>query len=330
MNKKTIRDGFEYYVEIDETGGEEYEYQMLLVNQISCILPLHVRTVKEKRHLIYQASGYKSLGNGFEKTMVSGEQILCIMEGIMDGADSVKKYLLSPNNLVLDEESIFMDYDYKKVALIYVPGYDQDMIAQLRGLMEYLVGKIKHTEIKSVMLTWKLYVLLREEHVSLQEIRKILESFRGTCEELEWKEASVIESHQRGRSSLSLGRERETDREEKEQKREKKEKFIKMKNTKKAGQKKTGQKNRDKIWKIRTPATLLLLISVILLAALCLTEAAFLHSIYAFGITEWKRNLLLLNSFLLLLTLGMSLYLWKKERLLRTLRMLREKSEGKT
>lgn len=305
MNKKTVRDGFEYYVEIEAEGGEEYEYQMLLVNQISSILPVNVMNGSEKRQLIYQASGYKSLENGFEKMLISADQILCIMEAVLDGADCVKKYLLSPNNLVLDPESIFMDYDYKKVGLVYVPGYERDMILQLRELMEYMVGKINHSEIKSVMLTWKLYVLLREEHVSLREIRKVLSGWKNQ-KDWEEKKTELAEAPQREELPISLPKEEK--RKGKERKEEPSRKFSLKK------------------W---SSSKLLLLLCLVLFVLLGAAEAVFLFSIYAYGILEWKRNLLLLNTFLLFLVFGISVGLWKKDKVMSTLRKLREQSDWK-
>ena len=324
MNKKLIRDGFEYYVEIEAPGGEDYEYQMLLVNRIDCILPVNVMTVNEKRQLIYSASGYKSLENSFEKMLISAEQILCIMESILDGADSMKKYLLSPNSLVLETECIFIDYDYKQAGLVYVPGYDRDIISQLRELMEYIIGKINHSDIKSVMLTWKLYVLLKDEHISLREIRRTLKNFReqkGLWEgqeyslELEKRETPVK------RESLLKQKSKEAPVKRESLLKQKSKEFpVEQEHSFKPGQRK------QKFWQ---QTTILLLISVVLFLALAVTDAVFLYSIYANGITEWKRNLFLLDTFLLIVSMGILAVLWKKEKIMRTLKELQEKSVGK-
>ena len=178
MNKKFLRDDFEYYLEIEDEEGEDYEYQMLLVNQIGTILPVNIITVNEKRQLIYSASGYKTLESCLEKMVINSEQILRVVECILDGVDEVRRYLLAPNNLVLAPDCLFVEPDYSRTGLIYVPGYGRDIILQLKELMEVLLGRIDSSDMPSVMLAWKLHTLLKEEHISLREIRKTMSGYK--------------------------------------------------------------------------------------------------------------------------------------------------------
>ena len=178
MNKKLLRDGFDYYLEIEAEGGEDYEYQMLLANHIDTILPVNVITVGEKRQLVYAASGYKTLDSCLEKMVINGEQSLQVMECVLKGVDEVRQYLLAPNNLVLSTEDIFVEPDYSKAGLIYLPGYERDIIVQLRELMESLLGRIDSSDMQSVMLAWKLHTLIKDEHISLRELHKIMSGYR--------------------------------------------------------------------------------------------------------------------------------------------------------
>ena len=139
MNKKFLRDDFEYYLEIEEEGGEEYEYQMLMANHIDTILPVNIMTVNEKRKLIYSASGYKTLESCMEKMVINGKQILQVMECVLNGIDEVRRFLLASNNLVLSIDCLFVEADFSRVGLIYVPGYNRDIILQLRELMESMI-----------------------------------------------------------------------------------------------------------------------------------------------------------------------------------------------
>ena len=179
MNKKFLRNDFEYYLEIEAEGGEEYEYQMLMVNHIDTILPVNILSVNDKKQLIYAASGYKTLESCLEKMVINGEQILRVMECILNGIDEVRRYLLAPNNLVLSMDCLFVESDYSRAGLIYVPGYNKDVILQLRELMENLLGRIDSSDMQSVMLAWKLHTMMKDEHISLREIRKIMAGYQG-------------------------------------------------------------------------------------------------------------------------------------------------------
>ncbi len=281
MNKRIVRDGFEYYMEIEVDGGEEYEYGMLLKNEIAHILPFHVMTVNGKRQLIYSASGYRTLENSFDRTVIRKEQLLCIMEAVLNSIDSLNRYLLDPNSLMLTADSIFVDYEYKRVGLVYVPGWRKDIILQLRELMELLLGKIHQADTSSVVLSWKLYLLLKDDHISLKEIRHTLR----ICEKKEnWEEE--YDSH--------IG-EKEGDRE-----------IIKPEK-----KEETFRSGKDK--KIEKKIPVVLFICVFFTFVLVIGEVILLYSIYAGGILEWKRNCLIINTLLLAVGIGTSIGAGKKE-----------------
>ena len=296
MNKKFLRDGFEYYLEIDTEGGEEYEYQMLLVNHMESILPVNVVTVEDKRQLVYSASGYKTLDNCLEKMVINGEQILLVMESVLNGVEDIKRYLLAPNNLVLSSDCLFVETDYSKVGLIYVPGYDKDIIVQLRELMETLLGRINSSDINSVMLAWKLYTLIKDDHISLREIRKIMAGYKENgvmfpARIEEPGEPLEVQPEYREVKRTLTGKKREV--------------------------------NRKWLPDISFP----LAVSLICMAVLVISEIVILVLIYTEGILLWKRNLFLLLTLLLVLNIGITITLWKKDQVVLTLRTLQERAK---
>lgn len=290
MNKKLLRDDFEYYLEIEADGGEEYEYQMLLVNHIDTILPVNIMTVNEKKQLIFSASGYKTLENCLEKMVINGEQILHVMECILDGIDEVRRYLLTPNNLVLSVDCLFVEPDFSRAGLIYVPGYSRDIIFQLRELMESLLGRIDSSDMSSVMLAWKLHTLMKDEHISLREIRKILSGYKDN----EPMAASV------------------------------KEETVEQPEYKEVKRTITGKKKEVKTcW--RGQISIPLGVSLIITGVLFLVTATSLILIYTGGILPWKRNLLLATAVLFAVSAAISAVLWKKDKIIHILRGLQEK-----
>lgn len=287
MNKKLLRDGFEYYLEIEAEGGEEYEYQMLLVNHIEYILPVNVMTVNEKRKLIYSASGYKTLDNSLEKMIINGEQILSVMEAVLNGIDCIKRYLLTPNNLVLSSDCLFVEPDYSRIGLIYVPGYNKDIIEQLRNLMESLIGKTDSSDIRSVMLAWRLYTLIKDEHISLREIRKILGSYK-----------------EKNNLIPTVMEEPEEQPEYKEVRRNK-------------------RGERKPVLQISLP----LLLSGIGVLFCMIAEIVILILIYAGGILPWKRNILLITTLLLVICIGIFTACGKREKIRHILNKLQERTK---
>jgi hypothetical protein len=290
LNKKLVRDGFEYYLEIEAEGGEEYEYQMLLVNHIDTILPVNVIRSDEKRQLIYSASGYKTLDSCLEKMLINGEQILGIMECVLKGVDEVRGYLLAPNNLVLSPECIFVEPDYSRAGLIYLPGYGCDIIVQLRELMESLLGRIDSSDMQSVMLAWKLHTLIRDEHISLRELKKIMAGYKekGTIAPLELKETDDQPEYREVRRT-------------------------------------TGGNKKIVIPFSREQISLPFVIGSIVTGILLVCCLFTLGMIYIGGIYPWKRNLLLILAVLLAVSFGITIAFWKKSQIIHILRTLKEK-----
>jgi len=290
LNKQLLRDGFEYYLEIEAEGGEEYEYQMLMVNHMDTLLPVNIITAQEKRKLVYFASGYKTLDSCLEKMVINGEQILRIMECVLNGVDEARRYLLAPNNLVLSTECIFVEPDYSRTGLIYLPGYGRDIIMQLRELMESLLGRIDSSDMQSVMLAWKLHTWIKDEHISLRELRKIMSGYK-----------------EKGTVVPPLMEEAEEQPEYKEVKR----RFT--------GKKKEIKKS---FYEQMSPE----LLTAISFTAIFLAACIFwLIVIYTGGILPWKRNLLLILAVLLAVSFGTTVLLWKKNQITNLLRTLKEK-----
>lgn len=290
MNKKLLRDGFEYYLEITAEGGEEYEYQMLLANHMETILPVNVTTLGEKRQLVYLASGYKTLDGCLEKMVINGEQILRIMDCVLKGIDEVRCYLLAPNNLVLSPDCLFVEADYSRTGLIYVPGYNQDIIVQLRELMEHLLTRIDSSDMASVMLAWKLHTLIKDEHISLKEMKKImsgyreegsLSSFSFTAAEMEKEDRNIKEAVSETQKVFSF----------------------------------------FGVWKKSAALT----ISMILTGICFVLCFLVIILIYSGGILPWKRNLLLILVFLFVILVCITAALWKKDQMLSMLRALKGK-----
>jgi len=290
LNKNYLRDGFEYYLEIEAEGGEEYEYQMLLVNHIGTILPVNIVSADEKRQLIYLASGYRTLDSCLEKMVVSGEEILLVIESVLNGIDDIKRYLLAPNSLVLSPDCLFVESDYSKVGLIYVPGYNRDIILQLRELMEILIGRINSSDIKSVMLAWKLHTAIRDEHINLRDIRKIMAGYKEEGKKLPVRIEEPEEQPE----------------------------YREIKRTISGKKKEVKRYRKERI-------SMALLISFICVAVFAVSEIIILTHIYTDGIMIWKRNLLLVLTFLLSVSVGITITLWKKEQILQTLETLQKK-----
>ena len=67
MNKKLIRRGMEYYVEMEALAGEDYEYQMLMANSVDGLLSVRTEQINQKKMVLYNVTGYHSWEDDLDK-----------------------------------------------------------------------------------------------------------------------------------------------------------------------------------------------------------------------------------------------------------------------
>lgn len=175
LNKQYIRNGLEYYMEVEPIGGEEYEYEMLKENKISNLLPLQIKQVNQKKYLLYSAAGVKPFWITIQKMWITGGQLYILVDSLLHALKELNRYFLSADNLVLERECLFLDLSRFQFHFLYVPGYQQDIFIQMEKLMEYLIGKIDYNEKEGAIFAYGLYRLLKEETTDLEEIQIYME-----------------------------------------------------------------------------------------------------------------------------------------------------------
>lgn len=264
MNKRYIRRDLEYCVEVERIGGEDYEYEMLSVNEIPGFLPFQLERVNGREHLIYTYTGYGLFEDMYEESWIKGEQIYQIVDSILVAIDSASRYLLNPNHLVLAKEHLFIDKKDYRIYFLYVPGYDRDIRDQLREFMDFLSRKIDKNDAKGVLLAWQILLILKEPTSHLEELRECLKGYPGE----EKKEEKVL-----------LPKER-----------------------------KAKIKKKKSVWMY------LLVVFGGITLLLIVIELYILFHIYFYGIAEWKRNLLVFHGIFLAISVGLTLFFFRKER----------------
>lgn len=247
FHSSIIRRGMEYYIQAEDCHGENYEYQMLAFNSIEHLLTFQVEQIDEKRNLLYDMTGCHPLVDTWEKSWIKEEQLRRIVETILNAVHCVKRYFLYPDNLVLAKENIFVDSHSGEIRFLYMPGYQEDILEQMREILEYLTGRVNSDDMEAVALAWKLHLILREQKVNWKAIE--------ACVRKESEEKDGVYN--------SINCQMEPSTEE-------------------------VMKKEQKNW-----------FGIVFIFFLCL-EGAILFHIYWYGILEWKRNLLVANTFLLI------------------------------
>lgn len=303
MNKQYIRNGLEYYMEVEPIGGEHYEYEMLKENKIANLLPLQIRQVNQQQYLYYSAAGVKPFWITIQKMWITGEQLYLLVDNLLDTLKELNRYFLSADNLVLERESLFLDLTQFQFHFLYVPGYQQDIFMQMKALIEYMVGKIDYKEKEGAIFAYGLCRLLKEETVDMEEIRIYLEQSNP-----------LVSPEQKEKDSKRQSQQQDYDISEQEDRQECRLFFSDY--TEKENDDSSDYEEKDYYEKNRQKKAsfwIILFFSVIWLL-LFMGTAVIFYLIYWYGILEWKRNCLIALIFFLSVDTVCLFTQWKKKK----------------
>lgn len=192
MKEKLVRRGREYYVEMEALAGEEYEYQMCMRQSIQPLLPMKREQIDQKNMLLFSITGCKPLADAWENMWITEKQLIHIVENIIRAVDQVEEYFLYPDNLVIQKQKIYVEKNpYQKekqkpwaeeqkekgewegefyLRFLYVPGYQQDILEQIRCFLEEVLERIDKNDVRAVLLAWNIHVMLKEPRLNWREL----------------------------------------------------------------------------------------------------------------------------------------------------------------
>lgn len=152
----------------------EWEKEMIAHSNIrGMIFPEYVRENEQER-LWYDISGKQALDSLFQ-TMHLNYEILCmLLLGIHEMLESLERFLLNPEWVLLCPECIFLDNEGQQIYFCCCPGTERALPEMFRELMEYLLAQLEHTDEKAVELAYGLYEQSVKEGFSLWELKNLL------------------------------------------------------------------------------------------------------------------------------------------------------------
>lgn len=149
---------------------EDYQMPMLRKNKIVGILSVDGCEVNGVGRYTYDISGLTSLKTLYEKKKIKKEDIEGIVRGLLRTAEVLRRYMLNPDNLLLQPEYIFQKEE--KQFFCYLPGYEGDMNVSFHELTEYFVKMLDYEDTEGIFLAYELHKATLQEHYDLPGIMK--------------------------------------------------------------------------------------------------------------------------------------------------------------
>lgn len=97
-----------------------------------------------------------------------------VLKNICDCINELEGYLLNPNDLVLMPSYMLWNNKSREVKMIYAPGYDKDIRAQIKKLMEYIMQVFDYKSAEGTIKMHCLYEMISEENFDIRELEAFL------------------------------------------------------------------------------------------------------------------------------------------------------------
>ena len=152
------------------------EEEMLSHNRIEGVLPLQWQQEDGVYMLRYEITGKQALDVLLAQKQADEKFVQSLLTGICGVVKELEKYLLAQEGLLLRPETVFWDTKTAGVYFCYYPGAGASLQEQFQNLMEYLLTKTDHKNVRAVELVYGVYEALLKPEFHLNEIPEILKN----------------------------------------------------------------------------------------------------------------------------------------------------------
>lgn len=159
------------------------EEEMLSRNQIEGLLPIVWQKEDGGYKLRYDITGKQALDTVLEGYMADENFLISLIQEICLLYRRLEKFLLIPEGVLLNSEMIYWDYKIEKFFFCYYPCSEENLQSQLTHLVEYLLTKTDHKNVRAVEIAYGLYEVLMQPAYSISEIQKKIDILRKDWQE---------------------------------------------------------------------------------------------------------------------------------------------------
>lgn len=159
------------------------EEEMLERNQIEGLLPVTLQKEDNGYLLRYDITGKQALDIYLDGKMVDEVLLTQLLQEICSVCKRVERYLLSIEGIMLSPETIFWDYKKEKFYFCYYPEEKEDLQIRFTRLMEYMLTKTDHKNVRAVEMVYGVYEELMQPAYNIIEIQKRMETVRKSWDE---------------------------------------------------------------------------------------------------------------------------------------------------
>lgn len=144
-------------IQTGQEGPNQYIINMLKTNKISGLLSFKVNYLDQKEMYCYDITSKQSLNQLFKHRSITLEEIRQIILQLGRLLETIEKFLIKEEVLLLDKDYIYVDQNNFTIYLCAVPGYQGDFFRSLSELMQFMLQTVNDRNTESVILAYSLF-----------------------------------------------------------------------------------------------------------------------------------------------------------------------------
>ncbi|MFV0527440.1 MAG: DUF6382 domain-containing protein, partial [Lachnospiraceae bacterium] len=165
-----------------EVETDAYPVRMLHANTITCLLPCRMQATNGELFFYYDITALQSVAAYYGSRKMKREDMEPLIAGFLKILKSIEAYLLSPNELLLAPEYLYLEPETRSLHICFLPGYCRDICEQFKELAEYLLPVIDYEDKEAVTLGYELYRISMEKNFTIDKIKEsIYQESPGTA-----------------------------------------------------------------------------------------------------------------------------------------------------
>lgn len=152
----------------------DYRLNMLLKNDIKGFLKFCVSCVDGEIEFSYLISSKQSLMDMLGRQRLGYEEIINIIKGIVSIADKAHRYLLKIDDVLLEPELIYLDYNCRELWFCYYPDSGNNFNEGVKNLIQKLILITEHGDSNAVRLIYGIYEICEKADFLISDIELFL------------------------------------------------------------------------------------------------------------------------------------------------------------
>jgi hypothetical protein len=189
---------YNYLVLLEPQMEVNYKLQMIEKNHVKGILETHYLILDETIHIKYNISSKVSLKHFLEKRKIDEKWFFNIMGSILDAVEELNLYLLDSNQLLLNQNFIFINIESEELEFCYLPYVEGDFVSSFQALVQELLQNVEYADQQAVECMYALNTWCSKGVFSIKDLKGYIQGLQKKEEPIEettiGKEASIKNS----------------------------------------------------------------------------------------------------------------------------------------